>query len=75
MDNLIGLIEKVVIEGQHAGEFNPGDSIKTAEAVFTATIMFHTPFFTATNTKEELKYLCKQVTVLLGKGLLLRIKT
>ena len=72
MDKLIGLIEKVVIEGQQTGEFGPGDSKSTAEAVFAATIMFHSPFFIATNTKEELKNLCEQVIDLLGTGLLHR---
>ncbi len=69
MDKLIGLIELIVIEGQQAREFGPGDSLTMAEAVFTATFMFHTPFFTATYTKKELQNRCRKVIDLLGKGI------
>lgn len=69
-DITIGLIKIIVIEGQQSQEFSSGDPTDKAEAIFAATVLFHSPFFLALKTKTELLNLCDQVIALLGTGLL-----
>ena len=70
--NIIDLLEMIVIAGQQSSEFSSGNTAVTAETIFAATALFHSPFFLALKTKTELLNLCDQVIALLGTGLLHR---
>ncbi len=53
-DNIIDLLKLIVIEGQQSSEFTKSTARDTAEAIFAATAIFHSPFFLTLKTKTEL---------------------